>query len=87
MKASHFRAYGPQKASSRRTIDGQKVNIEHDVEDVIVEGKLKDGKAEFDAKDAKVSRVVFYDGNGDEAAVVGELPIGKSGKVSASIED
>jgi hypothetical protein len=85
MKATHFRAYGPQTALSRRTVDGEKVNVEHSVEDVIAEGKLKDGVAEFDAKDAKISRVVFYDGDGDEAAVVGETEVGKSGKISAEI--
>jgi hypothetical protein len=85
MKATHFRAYGPAKGLSRRTVDGQKVNVEHDVEDVIAEGKVKDGEAVFDAKGAKISRVVFYSGSGDDAAVVGEVDINKSGKISAEI--
>jgi hypothetical protein len=87
MKATHFRAYGPKTVESRRVINGEKQNISHEVEDVIADGKLKDGVADFDAKDAKVNRVVFYSGNGDDAAVVGSVDVGKSGKISAELAE
>lgn len=87
MTATHFRAYGPKTAESRREINGEKQNISHEVEDVVAEGKLKDGQASFDAKDAKVSRVVFYSGSGDEAAVAGSVDVNKSGKITAELAD
>lgn len=87
MKATHFRAYGPKSAVSRREIDGEKRDVQHEIEDVIADGKLVSGAASFDAGTAKVSRVVFYAGKGDEETVVGSTEIDKAGKISAEIAE
>lgn len=83
MKPTRFRAYAAKTVESRREVDGEKQNIEHDVEDVAFEGKLTDGVASFDVGDVKIARVVFYGGPAGEEVVLGELPLNRAGKISA----
>jgi hypothetical protein len=75
-----FRAYGKQTVLSKRhrDADGNPGPLEN--EDVVAEGSLKNGKATVDAGDAKVSRVVFYRGSGDEETVAGSMDVNESGK-------
>lgn len=83
MKPTRFRAYAAKTVESRREVDGEKQNIDHDVEDVAFDGKLVDGVASFDAGDVKVSRVVFYGGPAGEEFVLGDMPLNRAGKISA----
>jgi hypothetical protein len=85
MNAERFRAYAVETAQSRRTVDGEKQNVSHDVENPAFEGKVVGGVAKFDAGQVKISRVVFYGGPVDEEAVLGEVEVGKSGKISAEL--
>lgn len=85
MKPTRFRAYAAETVESRRIVDGEKANISHDVESPAFEGKLVDGVAEFDAGDVKIRRIVFYGGAQADEVVLGDLPINKSGKISAEL--
>lgn len=82
MKPTRFRAYAVETVESRRVIDGKKENIPHDVENPAFEGKVVDGKATFDAGATKITRVVFYGGPAADEAVIGDLQIDRSGKIS-----
>lgn len=83
MNPVRFRAYAVETAESRRAVDGEKQNIDHDVENSAFDGKVVDGVAAFDAGKIVVTRVVFYGGPADEEVCLGEIAINKSGKISA----
>jgi hypothetical protein len=83
----HFRAYGKTTVLSKRHRDAEGNPGPLEVEDVIAEGSAKNGVASFDAGEAKVSRVVFYDGPKETETVVGSVDVGKSGKIEASLPE
>jgi hypothetical protein len=88
MQPTHFRAYAAQTALSRRLIAGEKLNLEHDVHNPVVEGELKDGVAAFTSK-AEIAYVAFYAGDaGDDQVCLGRVdgPFGP-GKVEVSSAD
>jgi hypothetical protein len=70
----HFRAYGKTTVLSKRHRDAEGNPGPLEVEDVI-------------AGEAKVSRVVFYDGPKETETVVGSVDVGKSGKIEASLPE
>jgi hypothetical protein len=75
MNPERFRAYAVESVESRRTIDGEKQNVAHDVENPAFEGKLVDGVAKFDAGKVTITRVVFYGGPVEEEVVLGEVVV------------
>ena len=86
--ATHFRAYGEGVALSRRILGGKQQNVKHRVDVVLAEGKLEDGVAKVPDG---TNYVVFYEGKGDEATVVGRLdgPFkgGKADLADVEVED
>lgn len=88
MKPTHFRAYGKAETISRRDTNEGKMNLAHDVHDVVAEGRLKDGVAEFSSK-GDVDFVAFYVGAaGDDQVCVGRIdgPF-KAGAIKADSAD
>lgn len=85
MKPTRFRAYAVETVESRRIVDGAKQNVSHDVENPAFEGKVVDGKADFDAGKTTISKVVFYGGPADEEVCLVSVDINKSGKISAEL--
>jgi hypothetical protein len=51
------------------------------IEEVAFAGEPTDGKAEFDAGDTVITKVVFYSGPEDEEAVCGSADVGQSGAI------
>lgn len=68
--STYFRAYGEGVALSRRILGGKQQNVRHRVDEVLAEGRLDGDVAKVpDGTDY----VVFYEGKGDEAKVIGRL--------------
>lgn len=77
-----YRAYAKKTVLSKRHRDDDGNPGPLEVEEVIAEGDLKDGRAAFDAGDVKVTKVVFYAGPKNSEVVAGSVDIGKAGRVS-----
>jgi hypothetical protein len=80
-----YRAYTVEQTESRRTIDGEKKNVIHEVENVAFEGDIVDGVIEFDAGDTHITRVAFYCGSGDETVAFSEVSVNQSGLVHVEL--
>ena len=57
------------------------------VEDVAFEGDADENRAVFDAGDTVITRVVFYIGDAESARVMGQVEVGKPGKIDVACPD
>lgn len=85
MEPERFRAYAAEPAISRRVVGGEKLNVQHQVENPAFEGDVADGAASFDAGATLVTRVVFYGGAPEEEVVLGQVAVNQSGQISVEL--
>lgn len=98
--ADHFRAYAKTKLTRRPNLEDHRkradagkepfannARVRHSVEEAVIEGPvtLADAVFTLDAGEQTISRVVFFNGTGDESQVVGAVDVNSPGKIEIEL--
>ena len=87
MNATSFRAYTKvtHTNSWKDRVTGERVTEPVDAEDIALTGPVTNNAVSFDAGDMVITKVVFYEGEGDDEAVIGSVDVNASGYVDVSL--